>query len=112
VRFVPKVTFVQPGGDRLTVEVESGSTGMDAARSVAVRGLRGECGGEGQCSTCHCYVDEGWLPHLPPRNAIEANLIDFVWRPTTASRLSCQLVITDALDGLVLHVPAYQIGGP
>jgi 2Fe-2S ferredoxin len=85
---------------------------MDAARSIGVRGLRGECGGECQCSTCHCYVDEAWVPQLPPLHAAEANLIDFVWQPTRASRLTCQLVITEALDGLVLHVPAYQIGGP
>lgn len=109
---MPRITFVQPDGTRETIEVESGSTGMDAARSCGVRGLRGECGGECQCSTCHCYVDEGWLARLPPRNAAENNLIDFVWKPLPASRLSCQLVITDALDGLVLHVPAYQIGGP
>jgi len=109
---MPKITFVQPDGARQTIEVHCGSTGMDAARGLLVPGLRGECGGECQCSTCHCYVDEGWIARLPPRNAAEANLIDFVWNPTGASRLTCQLVITDELDGLVLHVPAYQIGGP
>jgi 2Fe-2S ferredoxin len=74
-----------------------------------VRGLRGECGGEIQCSTCHCYVDDAWLDRVPPRNVQESNLIDFVWEPKERSRLSCQLVLTDALDGLVLHVPARQI---
>jgi 2Fe-2S ferredoxin len=109
---MPRITFVQPDGSRQVIEVASGSTGMDAARNNDVRGLRGECGGEALCSTCHCYVDEEWLPHLPPKDPREADLIDFVWEPRAASRLSCQLVITDALDGLVLHVPPYQIGGP
>ena len=109
---MPRVIFVQPDGTKQTIEVPIGSTGMDAARSHAIRGLRGECGGEALCSTCHCYVDEEWLARVPPRDPREANLIDFVWEPREASRLSCQLLITDALDGLVLHVPAYQIGGP
>lgn len=109
---MPRITFVQPDGTRQTVDVECGSTGMDAARKYSVRGLRGECGGECQCSTCHCYVDANWIARLPSKDVAEASLVDFVWEPTDASRLTCQLTITDALDGLVLHVPAYQIGGP
>jgi 2Fe-2S ferredoxin len=106
---MPKITFVQPDGTRQTIEAPHGSTGMDAARGNNVRGLRGECGGEIQCSTCHCYVDDAWLDRVPPRKLKESNLIDFVWEPREHSRLSCQLVLTDALDGLVLHVPAEQI---
>jgi 2Fe-2S ferredoxin len=106
---MPKVTFVQPDGTRRTVEGPSGTTGMDLARSHGIRGLRGECGGEVLCSTCHCYVDEAWLERLPPRHDKEAQLIDFVWEPRTQSRLSCQLVLTEELDGLVLHVPTHQI---
>ena len=106
---MPKITFVQPDGTRQTIEAPPGSTGMDAARSNNVRGLRGECGGEVQCSTCHCYVDDAWLDRVPPRKARESDLIDFVWEPGERSRLSCQLVLTDALDGIVLHVPEQQI---
>lgn len=106
---MPKITFVQPDGSRQTIEAPPGSTGMDAARSNGVRGLRGECGGEILCSTCHCYVDEAWLERLPPRMKKESDLIDFVPEPQPRSRLSCQLVITEQLDGLVLHVPAEQI---
>lgn len=109
---MPKIIFIQPDGTRQAIEAPTGSTGMDAARGHQVRGIRGECGGECQCSTCHCYVDESWIARLPPRHAAEASLIDFVWKPSPTSRLTCQLVITDELDGLVLHVPAYQIGGP
>lgn len=106
---MPKITFVQPDGTRQTVEAPQGITGMDAARMNSVRGLRGECGGEVLCSTCHCYVDDAWVDRLPPRNPAESNLIDFVWNPQARSRLSCQLVLTESLDGLVLHVPARQI---
>ena len=109
---MPKITFVQPDGSSQTIDAERGRSGMDAARGSCVPGLRGECGGACLCSTCHCYVDERWLARLPPKHPEEANLIDFVWEPRNGSRLTCQLVITDALDGLVLHVPAYQIGGP
>ena len=106
---MPRVTFVQPDGTRQTVEAPAGRTGMDAARDHGVHGLRGECGGEVLCSTCHCYVDPDWLQRLPPRLKVEADLIDFVHEPRPASRLACQLVLTEALDGLVLHVPATQL---
>lgn len=106
---MPRITFVQPDGTRQTIEAPHGITGMEAARDHGVRGLRGECGGEILCSTCHCYVDEEWLGRLPPRLKKESDLIDFVCEPTERSRLSCQLVLTEALDGLVLHVPKRQI---
>ena len=106
---MPRVTFVQPDGSRQTVEADAGRTGMEAARDHGVRGLRGECGGEVLCSTCHCYVDAEWLDRLPPRRKGESDLIDFVHEPRAASRLACQLVLTEALDGLVLHVPPEQL---
>lgn len=106
---MPRITFVQPDGTRQTIDAPGGITGMEAARNHGVRGLRGECGGEILCSTCHCYVDEEWLGRLPPRLKKESDLIDFVCEPTERSRLSCQLVLTDALDGLVLHVPDQQL---
>ena len=106
---MPQVTFVQPDGTRSTVHADSGATGMDVARSNGIAGLRGECGGELLCSTCHCYVDAAWAGRLPPRQPRERDLIDFVDDPREESRLSCQVVLTDALDGLVLHIPARQL---
>ena len=106
---MPKITFVQPDGTRQTTEAPPGMSVMDAARAIHVRGLRGECGGEILCSTCHCYVDDAWIDRLPPRMKKESDLIDFVWEPQKRSRLTCQLVLTEALDGLVVHVPAEQI---
>ena len=106
---MPRITFVQPDGTRSTVQAAPGTTGMDVARSHGIAGLRGECGGELLCSTCHCYVDAAWIDRLPPRQPKERDLIDFVNDPSEASRLSCQLVVTEALDGLVLHVPRRQL---
>ncbi|HYC38694.1 MAG TPA: 2Fe-2S iron-sulfur cluster-binding protein [Usitatibacter sp.] len=106
---MPRVTFVQPDGSRQTLDAAEGMTGMDVARHHGVRGLRGECGGEALCSTCHCYVDAEWAARVPPRDKKEADLLDFVWDRHERSRLSCQLVLTEALDGLVLHVPERQL---
>jgi 2Fe-2S ferredoxin len=81
---------------------------MEAARDNNIRGIKAECGGECSCSTCHCYVDAQWLARLPGKSGDEATLIEFAVEPRAESRLACQLVVTDSLDGLVLHVPARQ----
>jgi len=82
---------------------------MEAARQNDVRGIVAECGGECSCSTCHCYVDVEWLNRLPPKSEAEAGLLEFVWDPKPESRLSCQLIMSDTLDGLTLHVPERQL---
>ena len=105
---MPQITFVQPDGSRTTVEAEAGRTAMEAARDHDIRGIRAECGGECSCSTCHCYVDPEWLDRLPPSQEDEATLVEFAWEPKPGSRLACQLRVTEALDGLVLHVPEQQ----
>ena len=82
---------------------------MEAARDNRVQGIRAECGGECCCSTCHCYVDEQWVSRLPPKRDDEAGLVEFACEPKENSRLACQLQVTEALDGLVLHVPLQQL---
>ncbi len=82
---------------------------MEAARDHDIRGIVAECGGECSCSTCHCYVDREWVGSLPPKKDDEAGLIEFAPEPRPESRLACQLLMTDALDGLVLHVPEKQL---
>lgn len=106
---MPRITFVQPDGSRRTIESRIGRTAMEAARDNDIRGIRAECGGECSCSTCHCYVDTGWVDKLPLKKDDEAGLIEFAWEPTAASRLACQILLTEALDGLVLHVPEKQL---
>jgi len=104
-----RVTFIQPDATRTTIEAAAGITAMEAARSHQIRGIKAECGGQCSCSTCHCYIDNAWFARLPPKNDSEASLIEFAWEPRETSRLACQIVLTDALDGLVLHVPERQL---
>jgi 2Fe-2S ferredoxin len=106
---MPRITFVQPDGSRETLEVTAGRTAMEAARDNSIRGIRAECGGECLCSTCHCYVDSAWVNRLPDKKDGEASLIDFAYEPRDTSRLACQLLITETLDGIVLYVPERQL---
>ncbi len=104
-----KVTFVQPDGARQTVEIENGYTVMQGATANNIAGIKAECGGACSCSTCHCYVESAWFDRLPPMEDEEAGLLEFAWEPKPTSRLTCQLVVTDGLDGLVLCVPEQQL---
>jgi 2Fe-2S ferredoxin len=106
---MPKVTFVHADGSTTIVEARSGTSAMESARANNVHGIKAMCGGECACSTCHCYVDPAWADLLPPKREDEANLVEFAWQPRPTSRLACQIRLTDALDGLVLHVPAKQL---
>jgi 2Fe-2S ferredoxin len=104
-----RITFIQPDGNATTVEIEGGVSVMEGALKHEVPGILAECGGKCVCSTCHCYVAEAWSERLPPRNIEEEDLIDFAYEPKATSRLTCQLKVTQDLDGLVLHVPAQQL---
>ena len=106
---MPRITFVHSDDSATTVEARPGITAMEAARANNVRGIKAECGGECSCSTCHCYVDPAWVDLLPAKRNEEADLVEFAWEPRPTSRLSCQILLTEALDGLVLHVPARQL---
>ncbi len=106
---MPRITFVQPDGSRQTVDAPVGRSVMEAARDHDVPGILAGCGGDCACATCHCYVDPEWLPRLPPKKDDEAGLIDFAWEPRENSRLTCQLPVTEELDGLVLYVPQQQL---
>lgn len=104
-----KVTFVQPDGSKQTVEIENGYSVMYGATANQVPGIKADCGGGCSCSTCHCYVHAAWFGKLPPAQDDEVGLVEFAWEPKDTSRLACQLVVTDELDGLVLYVPENQL---
>ena len=91
------------------MQIENGCTVMQGATANQVPGIKAECGGSCSCSTCHCYVDVAWVDKLPPMQDEEAGLIEFAWEPKPTSRLTCQLVVTDELNGLVLYVPERQL---
>ena len=106
---MPKIVFVQPDATSTTIVAVPGVTAMQAARDNNVPGIKAECGGECSCSTCHCYVDAAWAKRLPPKQDDEASMVEFAWEPKDTSRLACQIRLTEALDGLVLHIPARQL---
>jgi 2Fe-2S ferredoxin len=103
-----KVTFVQPDGVRREIDAPVGITLMEAARQNDVRGIVAQCGGACACATCHVYVDEAWLARLEPPEDMEVGMLETAWEPRKNSRLSCQVQISAALDGLQVTVPAQQ----
>ena len=105
-----KITYIEHGGKEHTVDVASGLTVMEGARDNNVPGIEADCGGACACSTCHVYVDETWVDKLPTKDPMEEDMLDFAWEPNpTTSRLTCQVKVTDALDGLVVKLPEKQI---
>ena len=105
---MPKVTYIQPGGAPKAVEAPAGTTLMEAAVDNDVRGIVAECGGACTCATCLVHVEEGWLAKVGARSAEEEDQLDFAFDVRPNSRLACQIKVTEALDGLVVHTPAYQ----
>ena len=108
---MPKVTFVHPDGARETKVAQTGRTLMDCALDNNVPGIKAQCGGGCTCSTCHCYVMAPWDRALAAPTGDEVDMLEFVWQPRAGSRLSCQIVITDDLDGMVVEIPQRQSVG-
>ncbi len=105
-----KITYIEHNGTRHVVEVASGKTVMEGARDNGVPGIEADCGGACACSTCHVYIDEAWVGKVPQKDAMEEDMLDFAWEPDPVrSRLTCQIKVTDELDGLVVHLPEKQI---
>ena len=106
---MPAVTYVSPAGDREQVDLDAGTTVKDGAIENGIDGIVAECGGNAMCATCHVYVDEEWAGRLPARSEVEDELLDSTaCERTDASRLSCQIRMSDDLDGLVVHLPEEQ----
>ncbi len=105
-----KITYIEHGGTEHVVDVANGLTVMEGARDNNIPGIEADCGGACACSTCHVYVAEDWVGKLPTKEAMEEDMLDFAYEPDpTRSRLTCQLKVTDALDGLVVQMPEKQI---
>lgn len=106
---MPKVIYVSAKGDAREIEVPVGMTVMAAALKNGIDGIVAECGGVCMCSTCHVFVDKSFFPRLSPASDTEEAVLDISAeerQPT--SRLSCQIKVTDDLDGLIVRVPARQ----
>ena len=103
-----KIKYIEFGGQEHEVEVEDGLTVMEGARDNDIPGIDADCGGACACSTCHVYVDPAWIAKLPEIDAMEEDMLDFAYERKENSRLSCQLKVSDALDGLVVRMPEKQ----
>jgi ferredoxin, 2Fe-2S len=106
---MPRITYVEPGGRRVEAEIDSGLSVMQGAMDLGIDGIEAQCGGMCSCATCHCYVAPEWLARLPPPQDDELVMLQNVAaerRPN--SRLSCQLKMTPALDGLLVEYPDRQ----
>ena len=107
---MPKITYVEHSGKEHTVEVAEGLTVMEGAVSHNIPGIDADCGGACACSTCHVYVDPAWLDKLPQKEEMELDMLDFAYEPDPErSRLTCQLTVSPALDGLRVQMPEKQI---
>lgn len=105
---MPKAVFIEANGGEYEVEVNVGQSLMEAATDNMIDGVVGECGGVSSCATCHVYVDEAWFDKLPPADDLEESMIDVARDPMDNSRLSCQIKMTDELDGIILRLPVSQ----
>lgn len=102
---MPKITFIEPGGNRRELEIGCGENLMHAARAADVVGILAECGGCCACATCQVIVSKEWIARMPEPDIMEASMLD---DDVQTCRLCCQLTATDELDGLVVEVPASQ----
>jgi ferredoxin, 2Fe-2S len=105
---MPNITFIEHDGTTHTVEGELGSTVMETAIKNNVPGIEAECGGACACATCHVYVDEAWRAIVGDPSPMEEDMLDFGYDVKPNSRLSCQIKVTDELEGLIVRVPERQ----
>ncbi len=103
-----KITYIDFEGKSRTVEVENGLSIMEGAIQNDIPGIDADCGGSMACATCHVYVEQTWFDKLPKAEDGEIDMIDMASEPKKNSRLSCQLIVSDELDGLCITTPAKQ----
>ena len=103
-----KIKYIEFNGEEHTVDVQNGLTVMEGAIKNKVPGIDADCGGACACATCHVYVQKEWLNKLPPKEDTEEDMLDFAFDVRENSRLSCQLTVSDELDGLIVDLPEKQ----
>ncbi len=103
-----KITYIEHDGSEHVVEGENGHSVMETALKNDVPGIDADCGGACACATCHVYVDEAWKEKAGEPSTMETSMLDFAHDARENSRLSCQIKISDALDGLIVRLPEFQ----
>ena len=106
---MPKIIYKDYQGTSKTIEVESGFTVMEGAIQKEIPGIDADCGGSMACATCHVYVDEKWIDKIPKAEDAEIDMIDMAFEPKKNSRLSCQITVSDKIEGLIVHLPEKQV---
>ena len=105
---MPKITYIDNQQNSKTIEVEKGLSVMEGAIQNDIPGIDADCGGSMACATCHVYVEEKWLDKVPKAEEAEVDMIDMAYEPKKNSRLSCQLIVSEELDGFTVTTPEKQ----
>ena len=105
---MPKITYNDNQGNSKTIEIENGLSVMEGAIQNDIPGIDADCGGSMACATCHVYVKEEWLNKIPKAEDAEVDMIDMAFEPKKNSRLSCQIIVSDEVDGLEVTTPEKQ----
>ena len=106
--WMPKVTYIENSENSHTIEIANGLSVMEGAVQNDIPGIDADCGGGMACATCHVYINEEWLDKLPKKEDGEEDMLDMAYEPNKFSRLSCQIIVSNELDGLVVSIPAKQ----
>ena len=103
-----KITYIEHNGKNHTIDVTNGLSVMEGAVQNNIPGIDADCGGSMACATCHVYVKEEWFNKLPKKEDGEDDMLDMAFEPKTNSRLSCQIIVSDEIDGLEVNIPSKQ----
>jgi len=105
---MPKITYIEHSGKSHEIEVANGLTVMEGAVQNNIPGIDADCGGSCACATCHIYINKEWFNKLPKKENAEEDMLDMAFEPNKLSRLSCQITVSDKIDGLVVKMPSKQ----
>ena len=103
-----KITYIEHSNKKHMVEVPNNMSVMEGALQNNIPGIDADCGGSMACATCHVYIDKKWFDKLEKKDEGEEDMLDMAYKPNKFSRLSCQLLVSDELDGLILRMPSKQ----
>ena len=109
IKAMAKIIYIENNGKEHIVEVQNGLTVMEGAVQNDIPGIDADCGGSMSCATCHVYVKEDWYDKLPKKEMGEDDMLDQSYEPKSNSRLSCQIMVSDDLDGLSVFMPEKQV---
>ena len=108
INYMSKITYIESNGSSHTKEVAKGLSVMEGAVQNDIPGIDADCGGGMACATCHVYIKEEWWDKLQAKEDGEEDMLDMAYEPNKFSRLSCQVIVSDELDGLVVSIPSKQ----